>query len=212
MDYPLVSCISLVRKQSIAEVSKCIDCFQNQSYPYKELLLVNNADSQLEASNLIIEAQPNVFIADTPVKLTSGAARNYGISLANGTILAQFDPKTWHNPNRLKLQVATMAQHSAHASVLSKCLKYSHHSKELKTESNNLKAIPESVICVRPKGIDYPEYDRGESLEFLTRLNQAHMKMIAIDDSSLMCLVAGESKEFTTEENMPESLKEFLAK
>ena len=119
-EYPLVSAIMLAGKIAPANIMAGIECFKSQDYSYKELIIVNNAQNQLDASSLNIKAEKDIFIVDTPQHLTTGMARNYGISAANGQILAQFDADYWHSPSRLSAQVAGMAKNESHIAVFNK--------------------------------------------------------------------------------------------
>ncbi len=191
-DFPLVSAICLAGRHSVAEVARCVECFKAQTYPYKELIIVNNADSQLEAAELNLEAQANVFIVDTPMRLSAGIARNYGISAANGAVLAQFDANYWHAPKRIEAQIATMANNNAHACMLVKCLQVSYNSGIVRYLENDKHVIPQTLVCVRPKDLDYPPVESGEELGFLHKMNQVGMKIITMDLPTLACQLVGQ--------------------
>lgn len=149
-EYPLVSAIMLAGKSSIADILCAITCFQEQTYPYKELIIVNNAKTQFEASSLVINANKNVFVIDTPTELTAGMARNYGIKSANGRILAQFDSDYWYAPERLSTQISAMAEHTAHVCMLSETLSYSYLSGRATIAKNNKSVALNTMVYIRP--------------------------------------------------------------
>lgn len=186
-EYPLVSAIMLAGNNPIEHVKKAIRCFQSQTYPYKELIIVNNAKTQLEASNFNIQAEPNVFIIDTPNKLPSGLARNYGISGANGTILAQFDADYWYAPERLEAQIATMADQAAHVCMLTKTLAYSYCSGIASYQNNNKNTIVNTMVFIRPSDIDYTYNEKNEELGILNKFAKAGRKIITMDKPELAC-------------------------
>lgn len=187
IDYPLVSCIMLAGRCPIDDVLVAIKCFQAQTYPYKELIIINNAKTQFEASNLNIGAQKDVFIVDTPAGLTAGMARNYGIAAANGQILAQFDADYYHSPIRLEAQIATLAKNEAHVSIFAETLQYSFISGRASYYQNDHKAILGTMVLVRPQNIDYPNVDKNEEKGFLDKLIKAGLKTISIDKTDIVC-------------------------
>lgn len=186
-NYPLVSAIMLAGRHKADDIVSCVDCFSNQTYPYKELIIVNNAKNQFQASELNIEATRDVFLIDTPYKLSAGLARNYGISAANGRILAQFDADYWHHPQRLELQIAALASEEAHISVLAKTMEYSYYSGIAKYQINEKNAILNTMVFTRPADIDYPNSEKGEELGILNKLIQTGRKVVSLDQSSLAC-------------------------
>jgi len=194
-EYPLVSAICLTGMHDAATVASCIHAFQAQTYPYKELIIINNAASQLEAANLNIEAQENVYLADTPTKLPAGIARNYGISAANGSIIAQFDANYWHHPKRLETQIGTIAANNSHACLLTRCTKASYNTGKINYLENDKSLIAQSLVTIKPNGVDYPPHDQGEELGFLYKMNRAYMKILTIEAPHLMCQVLGNPRQ-----------------
>lgn len=182
---PLVSAIMLAGDTPITDIKQAITCFQQQTYPYKELIIINNAKSQLAASELNIDAQRDIFILDTPARLPAGLARNYGISGANGTILAQFDADWWYSPERLECQLAAMAQQTAHICMLARTIAFSHCTGLGTYYTNDRNTIYGTMVCIRPHGIDYPNYEKNEEFGFLDRMLQAGQKAITIDNPFL---------------------------
>lgn len=188
-EYPLVSAIMLAGRSKIADVLHAIDCFQKQTYPYKELIIVNNAKTQFIASSMVINANKNVFVIDTPTELTAGMARNYGIKSANGRILAQFDSDYWHAPERLSTQIAAMAEHEAHVCMLSETLSYSYLSGRAGIFRNSKSIVLNTMVYIRPNDIDYPPYYKSEEFGILGKMIEAGMKPISIQRPDLCCKV-----------------------
>ena len=186
-EYPLISAIMIVGRTPYNNISAAIDCFQEQTYPYKELIIVNNARNQLEASALNIPTQKDIFIIDTPRHLTAGMARNYGISTANGGILVQFDCNFWFDPNRISAQIVAMERNDAQVSVLSKTLNHSFITGRSSYNSNLQKAILNTMMFIRPKDVDYPDIDKNEEFGLLNKLNDIDYKIASIDNPNLAC-------------------------
>lgn len=186
-DYPLISAMMLVGRVKPTDVMACIRCYKAQTYPNKELIIINNAKNQFAASELNIEAEPDIALIDTPVELSAGMARNYGISAANGQILAQFDPDFWYAPERLETQVSAMAREGAHICAFASCLSYSFVSGIARLWTNNAGAILNTMIFARPAQIDYPDFDHGEEREILRKMSAAGMRSISINRPELCC-------------------------
>lgn len=186
-EYPLVSALMIIHRPRMVELARAIACFQKQTYPYKELIIINNASTQFEASGIDIEAQPNVFMVDTPQKFPTGLARNYAISASNGQILAQFDMDCWHHPKRLEAQIATMAENQATVCMLSRAITFSFNSGRAGYWKNEKDIILNSMVYTRPATIDYPPVEKNEELQLLNSLIQAGRKSISMDKPDLMC-------------------------
>lgn len=177
----------LAGRTSPPDILDAIDCFTAQTYPYKELVIVNNAKTQFDAAALNIQARRDVVLIDTPHELSAGMARNYGISTANGPILAQFDPDYWFAPNRLEAQVATLAQNEAAVSVLASTLQYSFLSGRASRQTNDRKAILGTMVFIRPKNIDYPNADKQEELGILEGFQNQEASIVSMDTPGLAC-------------------------
>ena len=188
-EYPLVSAILLAGRTSVSDVLAAIECFKAQTYPYKELIVLNNAKDQFSASGLNIKAEKDVFLIDTPSDLPAGMARNFGIRAANGRILAQFDADYWHDPKRLETQIATLAENEAHICILSETLLYSYTSGRASMNSNEKSAILGTVVFIRPAEIDYPPSTKHEEFGILDRMVKGGMKPIAMSKPELCCKI-----------------------
>jgi glycosyltransferase involved in cell wall biosynthesis len=185
-DFPLVSAIMLAGKVSVKDIQITIDCFKSQTYPNKELIIVNNCPTQYQAADLNIYAQRNVFVLDTPVLLRAGMARNFGINAANGRIIVQFDPDFYHMPKRIETQLTTLANHEAGMCVLTETLSYSFVSAAARRHSNSLNAILNTMIFIRPKGIDYADQEKQEEKSLADQFNKAGAKIVSLAEPSLM--------------------------
>lgn len=193
--YPLVSAIMLAGRMPLSDILAAIQCFKAQTYPYKELIVLNNAKSQFAASELNLQAEKDIFLIDTPTDLNVGMARNYGIKAANGKILAQFDADYWHDPKRLEAQIATLAENEAHICVLSETLLYSYVSGRACLNTNEKAAILGTMVFIRPSNIDYPPVAKHEEYGILDKMVKAGLKPIAMTKPELCCkllLTAGE--------------------
>lgn len=99
-DRPLVSCVMPTFNRS-RYLPAAIDCFLKQTYPNKELVIVD--DSNESSRPLLDSSWPvrYVFIAHRIL----GAKRNECCELAKGDIICHFDDDDWSAPDRIKRQV-----------------------------------------------------------------------------------------------------------
>lgn len=194
-EFPLVSAVMLAGRHTLPDILSAIECFQSQTYPYKELIIVNNAKSQFDAASLNIQAQQNVALIDTPYEFSAGMARNFGIATANGRILAQFDADYWYAPNRLEAQIALLANEGANVVMLASTLQYSFVSGRASYQQNDRNAILGTMLFVRPQNLDYPNIEKQEELGLLEKFQSAGAKIVAMPIPELackLCLTSGD--------------------
>lgn len=197
-EYPLISAILLAGRVQLEDILNSIECFKAQTYPNKELIIVNNVESQYAASALEIPATPHIFLIDTPLKLSAGKARNFGMAAASGSIIAQFDADYWFAPSRLSAQVATMANEKAHISVLADTLHYSFNSGCARLHTTPQNAVLGTMVFSRSPQIDYPDVEHNEEFGILQKMIRANMRPIAMVKPELACkLVLTKNKRRT---------------
>lgn len=189
--YPLLSALMIVQKPIAKVLNFVIDSFLSQTYPNKELIIINNADSPYEATELILDAYPNVFLIDTPIRLSAGQARNYAISAANGMLLAQFDYDCWHHPDRLFAQIVAMTENDAQVCLLSNAMQYSFISDRISLWQNDKNAILNTMVYKRPEKIDYPDSNKNEEFGLLIKMVESGYRPISLQNPQLMCKMIG---------------------
>ena len=103
---PLVSCI-LPTKNRAAYIGDALRSYQSQTYPHKELVIVDNGDDSTEA---LVRTHAGVDVRYVRVggKLTTGDMRNLCAKYAQGTIICHFDSDDWSAPERVTDQVTRL--------------------------------------------------------------------------------------------------------
>lgn len=204
LDIPLISAVMLIGKLPVEQVQLAINCFADQTYPNKELIIVNNASNQWQASALQltlpvdpISQQPIAHILDTEYKLTAGMSRNYGLSVAKGSIIIQFDADCWHSSHRIATQVTAMVEHQAQVCMLSRGLEYGYNGYTTYW-SNSKRILPNTMIFFKPQD-NYPNVEKSEELGLLNKLMQSGYKPIALDKPELVCKLHFTAYSSTTE-------------
>ena len=99
MTFPLVSviCPTYNRPQYLPTA---IRCFFQQTYPNKEMIIVDDGMSVCS-----IPADERVRYIHVNDRMTTGAKRNLGARRVNGDVIANWDDDDWSHPHRLEDQV-----------------------------------------------------------------------------------------------------------
>lgn len=109
MNLPLVSCIMPTRDRR-RFVERAIGYFLRQSYPEKELIILDDGDDVLAD---LIPDDRNVWYTSLSKPRSVGEKRNMMNALARGEFVAHFDDDDWQHPDRLARQVTALMQQSA---------------------------------------------------------------------------------------------------
>jgi glycosyltransferase involved in cell wall biosynthesis len=103
----LVSCI-LPTKNRAAFIPQAIRCYQSQTYPHKELVIIDNGNDGTEA--LIPPDDPSIRYGRVAGKRTTGDMRNLCARYAKGEIICHFDSDDWSAPERVTDQVTRLGE------------------------------------------------------------------------------------------------------
>jgi glycosyltransferase involved in cell wall biosynthesis len=106
---PLVSCIMPTRGRP-EWVQQSIRYFQRQTYPARELIIVD--DSRV-SSEKDLPCDPRIRYVHREQRMTIGAMRNLACDMARGEFIAHWDDDDWYGPARLAAQVAPIAAGAA---------------------------------------------------------------------------------------------------
>lgn len=191
-ELPLISAISWTNGASAARLTRLVDEFKRQTYSNKELIILNTADDHWGVTEFNPRAEQDVFVMDLPNVTCGSVARNYGLSAANGPIIALFDPTHYHHPERLSSQIRAMASGSAHMCGLSACLAYSFTSGYGCVEENQAGIILESLMFQRPSGLDFGQHLAGELVYFFDQLCAAKYAAVTLAAKKLMIHLTGD--------------------
>lgn len=108
---PKVSALMLtgkcVERYPLARVA--VECFDRQTWPNKELIIVNHGTVQLSDGR---DPRVREFMIKREPGMTLGDIRNISIEAADGDWCVQWDDDDWHHPTRIETQMA-MAEEDA---------------------------------------------------------------------------------------------------
>jgi glycosyltransferase involved in cell wall biosynthesis len=159
---PLVTAVMITGmstvRYSLARIA--IQCFLNQTYPRRELLIVNHGRTPLNTGDpLIREMMINKSNSDTV-----GDLRNLALEHARGELVMSWDDDDWHHPRRMQVQVsaqrgnaAVVLKNQIRYSLLNGCAFYRHQRH----------GIPGTILHSRETSSRYPSLVRGSDTNFM---------------------------------------------
>ena len=107
---PLVSCLCVTEGRA-AFMPWLLWSFDRQSYPNKELVVVDSSPQPL------ISRGSDVRVITAPTGSSVASKRNVALAAARGAIVAWFDDDDWQHPQRLENTAAAVVAGAAVASV-----------------------------------------------------------------------------------------------
>lgn len=198
---PSVSCLMVTRSSRLAFARRAIACFQAQTYPAKELLIVDDGPDEDLVRHLEESPDSRIRLARLPAEnLPLGALRNIAVARASGEYVTQWDDDDLAHPHRIELQMGVLGAVGADACLLSRWQIWWPRRRRLATSKR--RAWEGSLLCARHK---VPSYDerlrRGEDTPVVLRL--ASREKVAFLDAPWLYtyVVHGEN---TTAERMLE--------
>jgi O-antigen biosynthesis protein len=103
---PFVTCMCLTRNRR-DWLPKAIQCFLNQTYPRKELLIV--ADG-VDVRDLLPADDSSVRLIHLAQRISIGEKRNYACSRAAGSVICHWDDDDWSEADRVAEQVERLKE------------------------------------------------------------------------------------------------------
>jgi glycosyltransferase involved in cell wall biosynthesis len=113
----LVSCLTVTERR-LDLLPRAVTCFQRQSYPERELIVVNRAEDGTREYLAGLGDDRIRFVHVDGTDLELGELRNIALAQAGGKYVAQWDDDDWYHPDRLAVQVAVLEQTGADVSLL----------------------------------------------------------------------------------------------
>jgi len=103
LSYPLVTAIMPTYRECFARYA--IKLFKEQSYPNKELIIVNQGFFSLRR---FIRNDCSIKEVQVSPYANVGAMYNVGLDYAQGEYIVRVDDDDWYHPDRIKLQVQAL--------------------------------------------------------------------------------------------------------
>ncbi|MFT5136830.1 MAG: hypothetical protein ACI8XV_001867 [Arenicella sp.] len=178
----LISCLCVTRGR-VPLLERAINCFQSQSHPHKELIVISESDDI--ATHVFLAGLNNNEIRHhiEPIKpkQSLGDLRNLSIQMATGQFVCQWDDDDWYNPERLAMQLKSALQQNKAASVLPRWI--IHRRENDKVYCSNVRLWEGSLLCRKdalPENGAYDNKRKGEDSQIIETLLIADQ--LAIED------------------------------
>ncbi|GAB5554778.1 MAG: hypothetical protein Sapg2KO_43690 [Saprospiraceae bacterium] len=167
-ELPLVSCL-LVTKNRFQQAKKAIHCFLAQSYPNRELIIIDDGlDTQLR--NWVEELKEDqVHFFHLPAEGKKlGVLRNLSREYAQGAYIAQWDDDDFSHSNRLLFQMIMIVKFNLDGCTLQREQLW--FPKKQKLAYSNRRLWEGAMVCSNEKLPAYHERKRGEETDAVTHL------------------------------------------
>ena len=163
----LISCIMPTRGFAFP-ARLAIDCFCNQTYPNRELVIVSaTVDSEVKA--LVAQLRdPRIRMIEAPDAQTVGALRNAAIAEAEGDLISIWDDDDLSHADRLWWQSTGLDQVDGDACFLSNVILWWPARTRLAISST--RRWEGTMLAKRRFLPSYPDMDRGEDSILVDRL------------------------------------------
>ena len=106
---PKVSCLMVTANRK-ALCRRAVRCYLNQTYPHKELVVLDNGTEDLTDVLADVPAEELVFLkVERTPETFIGGLRNISLEAATGEIIVpQWDDDDWYHPERIARQVMVL--------------------------------------------------------------------------------------------------------
>ena len=184
---PKVSCV-MVTADRKALCARSILCYQQQTYPNKELVVLDNGHESMESllANLPTEEVRYKKIERTP-DLILGDIRNTALNMATGDfIIPQWDDDDWYHPDRIQRQVDVLLKgHDAVA--LAGTLMHVDQDPYFDRPYIGLlpNGVPPTIMHRRDDAIRYPSLPRTEDTVYVNEWLKKSYVQLPEEDSFL---------------------------
>lgn len=169
---PLLSCLCVTRHKP-ALLQRAIRCYQLQTYPNKELVIIYETDDAESARVVAALTGPDIWPVAIPhqPKLTLGELRNESIRQCRGEYFCQWDDDDWYHPSRLEIQFNALRRTGNQACALTHWLMFDTRTQQ--AYCSHRRIWEGSILChtaIARTTIRYPPYCRGEDNQFIADL------------------------------------------
>lgn len=181
---PFISCLCVTHNKPLM-LQRVINCFRNQSYRYKQLVIVYEESDELTVGflhgQIWEESIKLVKVSDKPVKLPLGKLRNLSLEEADGDYVCQWDDDDWYDPDRLSIQMEAILKADRPASILFQWVVFDAVASKAYLSGRRL--WEGSILCRKDILLNrpYPEISKGEDTEVIESLVRKNLLTVIHD-------------------------------
>jgi hypothetical protein len=161
-------------------VARAIRCFQLQTWPQRELVIVTlRRSEQLEA---LVAGDGRIRLYDSPMGLSLGDQRNLSVARAEGVFVATWDDDDCHAPERLSIAMHALLNSHAQAVFLSRVWIWIETRQRL---GLSCRGVWENTMVARRSVLPaYPALERGSDT-VVRQMMERHHALALIDQPDL---------------------------
>jgi glycosyltransferase involved in cell wall biosynthesis len=182
-EFPLISCLMVTGNRK-ALAARAIACFRNQTWPNKELVIIDDGTEDLSSLFVGIEDQVQYIRLEKRPENVLGMLRNKSLDAARGVFLAQWDDDDWYHPDRLKIQAEVLMQGNDACCLHGTLMHLDDEVFGSLPYVGYLKnGVPGSIMHRNSKTIRYPEIRRAEDTYYLNEWRKRRYVMLGREHS-----------------------------
>ena len=189
----MISCL-MVTRDRYAHALQALHAFRRQTYPYRELIIVDDgADARL-ANEVERLSDPRIRILRRPDRReTLGVLRNVAVGAASGRYVCQWDDDDLYDPLRLEMQMSALQGAQAKACLLSRWMIWWPGTDQVAVSRQRV--WEGSLLCEKSALPPYPELRSGEDTPAVEELCR-RVRTVYLDQPRLYVYVAHGANTF----------------
>ncbi|MEK8018469.1 MAG: glycosyltransferase, partial [Candidatus Parabeggiatoa sp.] len=157
---PLISCL-MVTCGRFEMAKRSIHCFCKQTYPNKELVIIDNDETDILANWVkTLRDRRIVYLHLPKERKVLGELRNIAVERAYGSYIAQWDDDDLSAPKKLAIQMAVIHSFQTEACFLQREQLWFLHERRLAISCRRL--WENSFVCAKDKLAPYPILHKRE--------------------------------------------------
>ena len=168
-DTSVVTCMCVTRGR-VRMLRRSIQCFLNQTYGDRELVVVYESDDEATRQFLAELGETSIYPVEVPAvpRLTLGALRNIARQAGTGKYVAQWDDDDWYSPTRLAEQMRAIRETGKRGCVLARWTLYDCLTK--RAYVSNARPWEGSIVVERAILPPYPDVAKREDTPVVDEL------------------------------------------
>jgi glycosyltransferase involved in cell wall biosynthesis len=185
-DVPLVSCL-MVTTDRPRLAARAIECFLAQSYPNRELIVIDSGESDdLQQGIEAICYPPIKPHRERPDARSMGELRDLAVEKSSGQYVCVWDDDDLYDPDRLSIQMSAITSLGADACFLARLQLWWPARRVLAVSIRRM--WEGTMICAKNKMPLYPPLRRGEDTPVAYRLWRSQ-RVVMLDEPRLYTYV-----------------------
>jgi glycosyltransferase involved in cell wall biosynthesis len=181
----------MVTKDRFELARLAVGCFRRQSWPRKELVVLDESADDRLRTWIASLADPRIRVFRVPSGATLGELRNRATDLAAGDFICQWDDDDLQHPARLEIAFAAMAATRTSTSLLAHEMIWMPLRKRLGISTARPRPHENTLLTRRDVAPRYPALDRGEDTPAVDRVLETEPAVLIALPQLYMYVVHG---------------------